>query len=92
MPPSARRAGLETLRDVLRRRNPGLDFAFREVEGDDLRGDTGSREISGGLTPPEDPNAALDGVDVFALPPRSAGEHAVHEAAEDLSPVGEVEI
>lgn len=83
MPPSARRAGLDALRAVLRRRNPGLDVVF-ELEGDDRVDDPLTREIPRPLTTPEDAGPALDRVDVTPTPTRPANHDAVDEPGEDL--------
>jgi hypothetical protein len=91
MPPSARRAGLEVMRDVLRRRNPGLDFTFVEVERDDLGGATLAREIGRSLPAPQHPDPLIDGIDVATTATGLPHKDGVHEPPENLSTVGEVE-
>ncbi len=83
MPPSARRAGLDALAAVLRRRHPGLDVIF-EVEAHDLVHDPTTRKIDRTLTTPQDTDTPLDRIDVAATATGAADHHAVEEAGEDL--------
>src|ERR1019366_1564961 len=65
MSTEARRSGLEALRAVLRRRNPGFDVVFK-LEADDLVHDSPFREVDRSLPTPEDARSPLDGVHVAA--------------------------
>lgn len=87
MPESARRSGLDALRGVLRRRNPGFDVVFGEVEGADLVDDPAPGEIVGSLTTPEDAGAVGSRIDVDAAAPRLPDEQAVDEAGENLAAI-----
>jgi hypothetical protein len=82
----ARRNGLEALRAVLRRHNPGFDAVF-EIERGDRAGDTAAREVGGCLASPEDASAVGDRVDIAAPPTRPAHDHAVDEPGEDFAPI-----
>jgi hypothetical protein len=83
MTATARRSGLETLRAVLRRRNPGFDAVF-EVERHDRVDDTATGKVGRSLAAPQDPGAAVDRIDVTAATARTLHEHDVDEAAENL--------
>lgn len=87
MPSQARRSGLEALRAVLRRRNPGFDVIFAEVERSNLIDDATAGEVGGGLPAPEDADAALNRVNVSPPAAGLADENAVEEAGENLPPV-----
>jgi hypothetical protein len=77
----ARRAGLEALRAVLRRRHPGFDVVF-ELEGDDRVHNSATGKIGGALSPPKDSGTTSDGIDVAAAAARGTNHHAVDEPAE----------
>jgi hypothetical protein len=51
-PEQARRSGLEALRAVLRRRHPGFDVVFVEVERDDGVDNAAAGEVVGCLPAP----------------------------------------
>ena len=87
MPASAQRAGLEVLRRVLRRRNPGFDVTF-EVVGADHVDDPPPGKVGGGLAAPEDSDSAVDGVNVPSATTGAPDDQAVEETAQDLPAVG----
>ena len=87
MTPDARRGGLEALRAVVRRNNPGFDLAIVEVEGADRVNDPAPRKIAGPLPAPEDPRPGLDRIDVSPATNGATDEHAIEEAGQDLPTV-----
>jgi hypothetical protein len=86
MTPHARRCGLEALRGVLRRHNPGFDAVF-ELERDDRAGDTSAGEIGRRLAAPEDAGPVSDRIDVAATTAGTAHHHAVDESGEHFAPL-----
>ena len=88
MPSTARRSGLEALRGVLRRRNPGFDVVF-EVEGADLVDDPATGKVSGPLAAPEDASPLIDRIDVATTASGATDEDAVDETAKNLPPLPE---
>ena len=82
----ARESGLDALRAVLRRRNPGFDVTF-QIEAHDGIASAPLGEISRPLTTPQDTGTLADGIDVSTAPVRAPDEHAVDEPGQNLTPV-----
>ena len=75
---------------VLRRRHPGFDVIFK-LERADLVDDSPAWEVGGALATPQDPDPALDRINVPAAATGATHHDAVDEASEDFASVIEGE-
>jgi hypothetical protein len=86
MTPHAKRAGLETLAAVLRRRHPGFDIVV-EVEGDNGVSHPRTRQVGRRLATPQDAEAVLERVGVAPPASRTTNNNSVNEAGEHFPTV-----
>ncbi len=82
----ARQSGLEALRAVVRRRNPGFDVTF-QIEAHDGVAPAPLGEIGGSLAAPQDTGTLADRVGVATAAVGTPDEHAVDEPGQNLTPV-----